>query len=537
MDSYDFIIVGSGFGGSVSACRLTQKNYKVALLEKGRDYRSKSKFPKTNWDIYNYLWAPIIRCFGIQSITVLKNLLVLHGVGVGGGSLVYANTLLRPAKKIFNSSFWPSNLDWNTELDHHYNTASKMLGVTKNPKLHAGEKILEELSKELNCHHTFEETNIGVYFDGEQGVDQDDPYFSGDGPKRRSCTSCGSCMIGCPEGAKNTLDKNYLHFASKWGADIFAETTVDKIEKVDDEYVVTTFNTCGIFRKKRVFKAKKVILSAGVMGTLDILYRNKLVHKTLPDISNRLGEVVRTNGESLLGVTSKKYRGDLSEGVAIGAQIRPDEHTKIEAVRYPKGSDFMKLLTVPLTESGSRLSRPFKMIRSLVQNFIPFSKILLSRDWASNSVILLVMQSLDSKMSLRFGRTMFRGFTKGLIGDMGDEVMETSIPVAQESAKIIAKNIDGQALNCSLEVAAGSIATAHVLGGAVMAQTVDTGVVDTNHEVFGYNGLYICDASVIPANLAVNPSLTICALAERFSSQFEMIGHSKREIKFSTLEA
>lgn len=534
MDEYDFVIIGSGFGGSVSACRLSQKNYSVAVLEKGRDYRAKGSYPKSNWDIANFLWAPIIRCFGIQSITVLKNLLVLHGVGVGGGSLVYANTLLRPLNKIFDSPFWPNNISWSSELSPFYDLASKMLGVVENPLMEDSEKVIEDLSKELGCHETFERTQVGVYFNDKAGVEVSDPYFSGQGPKRTGCTGCGSCMIGCPEGAKNTLDKNYLHFAEKWGASIFANTTVQKIEKIEDGYLIYTYDTTSLIKKAKKYKAKQVILSAGVMGTLDILYKNKYVYKTLPDISDKLGEVVRTNGESILGATSFNHDYDLSKGLAIGAKIMPDEYTKIEGVRYPKGSDFMKLLTVPLTEGANRFVRPFLMIKRLITRFIPFSKVILKSDWASNSVILLVMQSLETKMSLKFKRTIFRGFRKGLVGDMGTDKMKTYIPIAQKSAEIVAKNIKGEALNCSFEVGMGSVATAHVLGGAVISNSADDGVCDINHEVFGNKGLFVCDASVIPANLAVNPSLTICALAERFSSKFELKENTiEKEINFT----
>ncbi|OUR97778.1 hypothetical protein A9Q84_06140 [Halobacteriovorax marinus] len=520
MKEYDFVIVGSGFGGSVSACRLAQKGYSVAILEKGRHY-SKQDFPKTNWDIKKYLWAPIIRCFGIQSITVLKNLMVLHGVGVGGGSLVYANTLLRPLAKIFKSTAWPSSINWEEELEPYYSKAEKMLGVCQNPHLDEGEEVIEQLSIDLGCHETFERTNVGVFFNDKPGFEVEDPYFNGSGPKRTGCTVCGSCMIGCPVGAKNTLDLNYLFFAKKWGSEIFAETTVDKIEPTSSGYLVHTICTTSLFRKKKTtFKAKKVILSAGVMGTMDILFKNKIKHRTLNNLSNRLGETIRTNGESLLGVTSFDTHRQLSKGIAIGAQIKPDEHTKIEGVRYPSGSDFMKLLTIPLTGGANRFFRPFMLLAQMVRRFIPYMKAMFKKDWANSSIILLVMQSLETNMTFTYGRTFFKGFSFGLIGEMKDEKMKTYIPIAQESAKLVAKNINGEALNCSAEVVLGSITTAHVLGGAVLAIDSNSGLVDTNHEVFGHKGLYICDASVIPANLAVNPSLTISALAERFSDQF-----------------
>lgn len=521
---YDFIIVGSGFGGSVSAMRLAQKGYKVAILEMGREWKNKD-FPKTNWDLKNYLWLPLFNFFGIQKITLLKKVMVLHGVGVGGGSLVYANTLLKAEDKIFNQEIWPTQVPWAQEMKEYYSLAEKMLGVTTNHVMMDGENILKKCGEELGIGETFHPTEVGIYF-GEAKVKKPDPYFSGDGPEREGCSICGACMIGCPTGSKNTLDKNYLYFAKKWGVDIIPQTKVTKIFKDPErqEYTLQTEDPTRWLKGKsqKYFRAKNVILSAGALGTLDILLKNRDEYGTLPKLSPMLGKVVRTNGESLLGSTSTKKDINLSKGIAIGASIHPDEKTKIESVRFPENSSFMKLLAVPLTPNGNWVTRPLKSIFSFIKYLPKFIQVNLGGDWAKQSLILLVMQSTETKLKLSFGRSLWSFFRKGIQGsvDEGDE-MPSYIPIAQEANKILAKEIDGLPLNVSSEVFAQTPATAHILGGAIYGSDENSGVINTKNEVFNYPGLYVMDASVIPSNLAVNPSLTITALAERFTSQFE----------------
>ncbi|PIK15878.1 GMC family oxidoreductase [Halobacteriovorax sp. JY17] len=535
MEEFDFLIIGSGFGGSVSACRLAQKGYSVAILEKGRDYKDED-FPKSNWNVKRFLWAPLLKCFGIQSISVLKNLMVLHGVGVGGGSLVYANTLLRPEDDVLRNLPWPKSFKGGQELDRHYHMAEKMLGVTENIFLEENDEEIRSLSKSLGCEHTFKPTQVGVLMRERLGENVSDPYFDGDGPARTTCTKCGGCMIGCRVGAKNTLVKNYLFFARKWGTKVFADTHAYKINPSAEGFTISTKRPGRIlFKNKREFKAKRIILSAGVMGTIDLLFRNRDHFKTLPNISTNLGHNIRTNGESLVGATSFETHRELSRGIAIGAQIKPDKQTKIEGVRYPVGSDFMKLLTIPLTPSANRLKRPFLMIGKFLGSSLRFIPILFKGNWANSSVILLVMQSVDTKLKFHFKRSFFHGFSKGLVGDLGNETMETSIPVAQEAAQIVARNIKGMPLNCSVEAGLGSIATAHILGGAIIGDEAESSVVNERNEVHGYPGLYVCDASIIPGNLAVNPSLTITALAEKFSAGFKNKNNDieNREIRFS----
>jgi cholesterol oxidase len=532
---YDFIIVGSGFGGSVSAMRLAQKGYKVAILEKGKRFH-KADFPKTNWNLRRFLWAPMLRCFGIQQITLLKGVMVLHGSGVGGGSLVYANTLMKPKNHVFHQNTWPKGENWETALAPHYENAKRMLGVTKNELEDESDFALKRLSKDFGVEDTYELTEVGVYF-GNRGQAHPDPYFAGAGPERVGCTGCGGCMVGCRVGAKNTLDQNYLHFAEKWGTEIFPESTVLKIEK-DREgwFLVHTKKTTGFFpASKTTFRAKRVVLSAGVLGTVDLLFRAKEKHRTLPAISDRLGDFVRTNGESLCGVTSFDVHRDLSKGIAIGSAIHVDADTKIEPVRYASGSSVMKYLAVPLTADGNLITRPLKLIKSYFVKLPKNIRMFFVKDWAKQSVILLVMQSIESTMRLKMGRSLHTGLRSGLVGDVTAEKIPSFIPVAQKATQMMADQLGGMAQNCASEVLLGTPATAHILGGCRMGDNPNEAVIDRNHQVYGYPGLYVCDGSVIPANLGVNPSLTISALAERFAGHFPVqdeILFRKRQIQF-----
>lgn len=509
--NYDFVIIGSGFGGSVSAMRLAEKGHKVAVLEMGKHFSSED-FPKSNWSIFKYLWAPVIRCFGIQKISLLRKVMVLHGVGVGGGSLVYANTLMQPEPYIFENPLWPKDINWIKELRAPFQRAKKMLGVVTNPFLFDGEQALKKVGAEMGIEHTFHPTEVGVFF-GDESKKNSDPYFEGKGPLRNPCTACGACMIGCREGAKNTLDKNYLYFAQQSGAEIFSETMVESVVPAEGGYLVQTKSSTKFFNpKKSVFYARKVIVSAGVLGTVRLLLRNKT---NLPQISNRLGDFVKTNNESLLGVTCLSDDKKMDKGVAIGAAIHPDSETKIEAVRYPKGSDLMRLLAVPLTGPGNFFIRPLKLCAQLLSTFPQYMRLMLNRNWAGRSLILLVMQSIETNMTLKLGV-----FGKLRGKSVAGEQVPSYLPVAQEAAKKLAQVTGGVPQNIFSEVLLQTPATAHILGGAIMGKNKSEGVVDVHHEVFGHPGLYICDASVIPSNLAVNPSLTIVALAERFCEQF-----------------
>ncbi|HWA77280.1 MAG TPA: GMC family oxidoreductase [Polyangiaceae bacterium] len=518
--SFDVLVIGSGFGGSVTAMRLAQKGYRVAVLESGKRYRAQD-FPKTNWDVRKYFWAPKFGCFGIQNITLLKGVMVLHGSGVGGGSLVYANTLMQPLPEVFRDSAWSGAVNWARELGPHYETARKMLGVTRNPALLEGEEALRRVAERMSSADTFHATDVGVYF-GKPNQKVEDPYFQGAGPARSGCNLCGGCMVGCRFGAKNTLDQNYLYFAERWGAQVIPEISATRIVPVAGGYRVETESSTAFGRPEgpRYF-AKKVVLAAGVLGSVELLLRNREVYRTLPNVSALLGDRVRTNGESLLGATSFEAHRELSRGIAIGAAFHPNSLTKIENVRYPAGSGAMRLLGVPLTPDGSALTRPLKLLWRLFARFFRLWRLWRVADWAKSTVILLVMQSVDQHLRLRLGRSLLSSGGLGLKGEPTDKAVPSYLPVAQEAAELLAEELEGEAQNVLSEVLLRTPATAHILGGCCIGSSPETGVIDERHQVFGYPGLYVCDGSVIPGNLAVNPSLTITALAERFASLFE----------------
>lgn len=460
--------------------------------------------------------------------------MLLHGTGVGGGSLVYANTLMTPSEEVLSSPIWPSvaadPTSWLEEIKHYFQVARKMLGVNKNPSLNEGELALQQLGDKMNCAQTFHPTEVGVYFDKENKHEQhpnSDPYFEGQGPSRKPCNECGRCMIGCPNGSKNTLDLNYLYFAEKAGCQIQAEREVTVIKHSSDPEdseryyeVHTQTSTRAWFASsiQQVYKTKNLILSAGVLGTLKLLFMNK---SHLPHLSEQLGHGVRINGECLLGAISVEGSPNFSKGIAIGAAIHPDAITKIENVRYPSGSGLMRLMSVPLVEEGTWFSRPLKLLLKLGIEFFTHLKIWAIRDWAKHTIILLVMQTKDQSLILGWERIFKKLGPKFLVGRWTTEKNPAYLPVAQDAAKKLAKIIKGVPQNIFSEVVFNTPATAHILGGACMAKNRDQGVVNEAHEVFGHHGLYVCDGSVIPLNLGVNPSLTITAVSERFCAQFK----------------
>jgi cholesterol oxidase len=531
--SYDFIIIGSGFGGAVCAMRLSQKGYRVAILESGKRW-NKEDFPKSNWNLPKYLWMPRLRCFGIQCITLLKGVMVLHGTGVGGGSLVYANTLMKPKPEFFSDPAWPAGFNWEAELAPYYEIAGKMLGVVPNPAIFEGEEALYKIGEKMGVASTYHPTQVGVYF-GEPGKCEPDPYFSGKGPARSGCIFCGACMVGCRHGAKNSLDQNYLYFAEKWGTVILPETKAKKIQKIPTGYAIEAESSTSFFSKTKVYEADRVVVAAGVLGSVELLLRNRDVYKTLPQISDRLGENVRTNGETLLGATSFEKHRDLSRGIAIGAAIHPDPETKIESVRYPSGSGAMRLLGVPLTGPGSLITRPAKLLLNSLRKLHRTLRLWMVRDWARNTIILLVMQTVDHQMRLKLGHSLVSG--QVLKGAPTGNPLPSYSPVAQQAAQILSEELNGEAQNVISEVLLGTPATAHILGGCSMGNSKEDGVVDANHAIHCYPGMYVCDGSVIPANLGVNPSLTITAMAERFCSQFPVVDQllfEDRTIRFGS---
>lgn len=514
-NSFDFVVIGSGFGGSVSALRLAEKGYSVAVIEKGKRFGPQD-YAETNWQIKKYLWAPLIRCFGIQKITLFKNVFILSGVGVGGGSLVYANTLMTPKDGFFNDPAWSSLNDWKRELAPHYETAKKMLGVTKNQFLTEADNVLKTVGDRLGCGDTYHPVDVGVYF-GDPDKEVPDPYFGGKGPSRKGCQLCGGCMVGCRHNAKNTLDKNYLFFAEKLGAKIFAETEVHKVIPSTGGYKIEATSSTQLFKSKTAFHAKKVIFAGGVLGSVKLLLENKWIHKTLPKISDKLGQTIRTNGESLVGSTAlgKKSSIDFTRGIAISSAIHPDENTKIEIVRYPKGSDFMRLIAAPMTGPAPTWLRPLKTIVQIVKSAPDVLKLWTLKDWAEKSMILLVMQQVDNQIAFGVKRAWYKLFRKtfGSVQTTSKNI-PAYIPVADKAVQITSEVIGGFSQVAFSEPLLNIPATAHILGGAKMGATATDGVVDSHCRVFNYPDLYVIDGSIIPANLGVNPSLTITTLAE-----------------------
>ncbi|MDG2369160.1 MAG: FAD-dependent oxidoreductase [Flavobacteriales bacterium] len=514
MKEYDYIIIGSGFGGSVSALRLSQKGYNVLVIEKGKWYQAKD-FPKSNWNLKKWLWAPKLRWHGIMKMSFFRHISIISGVGVGGGSLVYANTLPIPKKTFFNSGSWNNLADWETELKPHYRTALEMLGATKNPLLFDGDKALKTLAKEIDREHEFDTPNVAVYF-GEPKVKAADPYFKGKGPERVGCHFCGGCMTGCRHNSKNTLDKNYLYLAQNLGAEILAEHEVFNVieNKNKDGYIVSAKKSTSILKKKVYFKTKGVIFSGGVMGTIKLLL--KLKKQSLPLISNQLGEDIRTNNESLISVTNLDGTKNLSKGVAIGSILHTDEDSHLEICRYSSGSGFWKTTHLPYVSGKIPFVNIFKMVISFLKRPLSFFKMYFVKDWAKSTATLLFMQTLDSKLT----------FKKNKIGVFSSRLSEgkkprTFIPRAEELAKKYAKIINGNASVFALEPLAGIPSTAHILGGAVMGKDVNEGVIDKNNLVFGYKNLLIIDGSMISANPGVNPSLSITAIAENAMSKIK----------------
>jgi cholesterol oxidase len=503
---YDFIVIGSGFGGSVSALRLAQKGYLVAVLEKGRRFQAED-FPKTNWDLRKSMWLPALGLHGIQALTLLRHVLVLHGSGVGGGSLVYANQLVKPDDEIFEKPEWGTG-NWKTTLAPFFSEASRMLGAVECPSVGNADRILREVGIELRGEDTFHVNSVGVYF-GEPERTVPDPYFNGEGPERSGCKLCGACMIGCPVGAKNTLDLNYLYLAEKLGTRIFPETEVTGVQPLPEGgYEVFTRNSDGFARERRSFKAGGVIFAGGVMGTVDLLFRCRETGM-LPKISSRLGDLTRTNSEAILGVDSRDHSTDWNDHIAITSGIYPDKNTHIEMVRYNKGSDVLYAIATVLTDGGGKTPRWLQFFGTLIRHPFQFLRALWIPGQSARTSVVLVMQSTENYLHLRRGKL---GLRSELPPD--GKRIPSYIPIANQVTREMAEKMDGYPKGSWFEVLLDAPTTAHILGGCVMGESPEDGVVDRQGGVFGYPGLYVADGSVVPANLNANPALTITALAE-----------------------
>jgi len=510
----DVVVVGSGFGGSVSALRLAEKGYRVLVLEAGKRWRT-GEFPKTNWLLHKFLWLPALGFFGIQRITLLKNVLVLSGAGVGGGSLVYANTLLEPPDAFYRDSRWAGLDDWKAELAPHYATARRMLGATPSRFLGPGDRVIEQVARELGVGDTFHQPDVAVYF-GEPGKAAADPFFDGRGPERVGCTYCGGCMVGCNVGAKNTLDKNYLYLAEKAGARVEPLTTVTGVTPhPDGGYTVLGKRTGPFGRKLRPIRARKVVLAAGVLGTVPLLLDCKR-RGLLPALSDRLGDYVRTNSEAIVGALSRKADADNSQGIAITSGFYPEPHTHVELVRYGAGQDAMGRLSALMVDGGGgRLLRLARFLGQIAQHPLDFLRTLVPWGWAKRTLILLVMQPLDNHLRLKLTGP-FWPFRPRLTSELpaGQAAPPTFIPAANLVARRVAEKIDAVPIGAINEALLDAPTTAHILGGACMGATSNEGVIGPDQQVHNYPGLYVCDGSAISANLGVNPSLTITALTE-----------------------
>ena len=518
---YDWLVVGSGFGGSVSALRLREKGYSVGVLECGKRFAD-DDFPRSTWDLRRYFWAPRLGMRGIFRMSTFKDVAIVSGAGVGGGSLGYANTLYRARRRFYEDAQWAGLNDWETALAPHYDEAERMLGVVAYDRDDPADDLLREFAREIGVEDTYAKTRVGVLLDGRPGERIPDPFFGGAGPDRTACLRCGRCMIGCPHGAKNTLVKNYLWLAERAGADVLPERMVVDVKPIgaadgSEGYEVTTEHPGAWFRRRRrTFTARGVIFSAGPLGTNKLLAACRL-HGSLPRLSDRIGKLVRTNSEAILAVTLPPGAPDIQRRVAITGSIYPDPDTHIETVVYGDAADSMSSLYTVLVGDGTRVTRPLKLLGAAARHPLTFLRLLDPRGWSRRTIIVLVMQTLDNAIELRARKTR-RGASLQTRRDH-ERPIPTFIPVANQFAAWLAKRTGGTAQTAFMEAVANIPTTAHVLGGAVIGADASRGVVDARQRVFGYENLLVCDGSAVPANVGVNPSLTITAMAEHAMSQ------------------
>jgi cholesterol oxidase len=518
---YDWLVIGSGFGGSVSALRLAEKGYRVAVVECGRRFGD-DDFAKSAWNLRRYFWSPRLGLRGILRMTLFKHVFIVSGNGVGGGSLGYANTLYRARPAFFSDPQWDGLADWEPELRPHYETAERMLGVTEYEGMTAADELLREYAGEIGVADTFAQTQVGVFF-GEPGKQVPDPYFGGEGPPRSGCIHCGSCMVGCRHGAKNTLVKNYLWFAERLGVEVLPEREATEIRPLgaadgSDGYEVATVHPGAWLRRQpRTFTARGVVVAAGALGTNQLLATCRHIG-ALPRLSARIGHLVRTNSESIQAVTAPDDGRDFARSVAITSSIYPDPDTHIEVVTYGRAGDAMSRLFTTMTGPGTRATRPLKWIAAMLRHPLRTARLLWPVKWSQRTVILLVMQSLDTAMRLRPKRRLLRRGVRLHTEQDPQRPNPIYLPAAERAARWFAERTGGVPQSALSESVLNVPTTAHILGGAVIGADPATGVVDAHHRSFGYVNLLVCDGAAVPANPGVNPSLTITALAERAMS-------------------
>jgi cholesterol oxidase len=511
---YDYVIIGSGFGGSVAALRLSEKEYKVLVMEKGKRLTDKD-FPRTNWNLKRWFWLPALRFFGLFKLTYFRHITVMSGVGVGGGSLVYANVLMKPKREFFTAASWKHLADWEKELDEHYSTVLTMLGAAPCPRLETGDVALKTVAEQIGRADLFEPVTVGVFF-GDPEKTVPDPYFQGRGPARSGCRFCGGCMIGCRFNAKNSLDKNYLHLAEGLGATIHAEAEVRDVTPLgaadgSEGYRVTWRSSTGLRKSKGSVTCRGIVFAGGVLGTIPLLL--KLRTRSFPNLSAKVGEGVRTNSESLIGVTTFDKETVFSDGIAISSILHTDEHSHLEPVRYPAGSGFWRTMVLPLVRGRNIFARFARVAGDLFLHPVKNLKVYCVDDHAKRTQILLFMRTLES--TLRLTRGLFGMRTSAEKGNEPTPFM----PEAHDLATRFAKIVNGKPMVLLTETLFGIPTTAHIMGGAVMGKDGTEGVIDKNNRVFGYQNMYVCDGSMMSANPGVNPSLTIAALAERAMSR------------------
>jgi cholesterol oxidase len=514
---YDWIVIGSGFGGSVAALRLAEKGHRVLVLESGRRFRDED-FAESTWDTRRYFFAPKLGCRGVMRMSLFRDIFIVSGAGVGGGSLGYANTLYRARRKFFEDPSWRDLADWEAELTPHYDTAERMLGVSDVTFDSDGDLLLKEMGEAFGVGESYRHTRVGVYF-GEEGVEHPDPYFGGEGPARTGCIKCGQCMVGCRHGAKNTLVKNYLWFAEKRGVRVEADRTVTDVRPLGaadgSEGYAVTHERSGAWARRGAQRltARGVVLAAGALGTNKLL-ANCRASGALPRVSDRLGYRVRTNSESIVAVTAPDDARDFGASVAISSSVYPDPDTHIELVTYGAGGDAMSTLYTTLTGEGTNATRWLRWLAAVVRRPGRFLRTFSPVAWSRRTVIVLVMQTTDA--AIRF-KPVRKRFGKGVRLATEQDPLNpnpTYLPVANRAAEWIAQRIGGTPQSAATEALLNIPTTAHILGGAVVGPDPEHGVIDRDGRVFGYENLLITDGSALPANPGVNPSLTITALAE-----------------------
>jgi cholesterol oxidase len=526
---YDVLIIGSGFGGSVAALRAAEKGYRVGVMEAGKRWNDED-VPKTNWDLKDYLWMPAAEMYGIQRIEYLDDALILCGAGVGGGSHVYGNTLYVPPKQFFDAPGWAGITDWADELAPCYDQARRMLGVVRYPYMPTDvDRHMQQVAAEMGTGKTFNKAPVGVYF-GRPGIEAEDPYFGGVGPRRTGCIGCGNCQVGCGHNAKNKVTTNYLYLAEKLGTKVHElHEAYDLVPLEGGGFEVHTRHPGWAQRAAHLhrhkYTAEQVVISAHAYGSSKLLHH--MQHKgRLQNLSSELGQRARTNSEQLLAVTRPyaEWKADPEKihvtpgSVAITSSVWPDAQTSIEPVYYGPGSTLFALLMTYHHKDEQK--HPFAAwLKKLAENPAEVLSFSDPRHWSERSAIMLCMQTSDTSIELYWDGLMLRS-RKG-----SGTPPQSHIPIVEEFAERLAKTMGSREGTTFAEVI-DRVATAHFIGGIPIGDTSKHGAVDPYQRVFGHPGLHVMDGGVLPANPGVNPSLTITALAERAMSLWPNKGES-----------